>query len=388
MNATNAMPRHSIYAKHLIACATLGMVAACSPLLAQPKPLVTGLLNPSKLIQGPQGTLLVTEFGDTANTGRVSVISSSGTRRTLIDGLPSGVGDEGPDGPTGILLDDNDTLFVAIGEGDQLAAGPDAGTQVPNPKGPASPILATILQINLSGPVDRLSTGFSLKTADHATLADGLSVTLDNGAGDKATVSMLSEFRYRPDPNVVYKNSHPYALAKTPGDANHLYLVDAGLNSVVQIDLPSGKWRKLAAFPPQPNKTPVGPPVYDAVPDSIRAFGGKLIVTLLSGFPFTAGNSKVMAVDPATGQTSVVLDNLTSSIDVAFRTRFFGGVETYVLEFSNDLENHGPGRLRSFANGTSTVVADNLPGPSSMVLDGNTFYIATKAGIIFTLDVK
>jgi hypothetical protein len=364
------------------------MVAACSPLLAQPKPLVTGLLNPSKLIQGPQGTLLVTEFGDTANTGRVSVISSSGTRRTLIDGLPSGVGDEGPDGPTGILLDDNDTLFVAIGEGDQLAAGPDAGTQVPNPKGPASPILATILQINLSGPVDRLSTGFSLKTADHATLADGLSVTLDNGAGDKATVSMLSEFRYRPDPNVVYKNSHPYALAKTPGDANHLYLVDAGLNSVVQIDLPSGKWRKLAAFPPQPNKTPVGPPVYDAVPDSIRAFGGKLIVTLLSGFPFTAGNSKVMAVDPATGQTSVVLDNLTSSIDVAFRTRFFGGVETYVLEFSNDLENHGPGRLRSFANGTSTVVADNLPGPSSMVLDGNTFYIATKAGIIFTLDVK
>src|SRR5689334_9715019 len=82
--------------KNLIAYAALGLAAACSPLFAQPKPFATGLLNPAKLIQGPQGTFLVTEFGDTANSGRVSIVSSTGTRRTLIDGLPSGIGDQGP----------------------------------------------------------------------------------------------------------------------------------------------------------------------------------------------------------------------------------------------------------------------------------------------------
>ena len=273
--------------KRIIAYAALGMLAAASaPLSAQPRVFATGLLNPAKIIQGPSGTLLVTEFSDKPNSGRISIISSSGTRRTLIDALPSGVGDEGPDGPTGLYLDDNNTLYVAIGEGDQLQNGTAMGTSIPRATGPASPILATILQFNFAGPVDRITTGFTLKTADHTTLADGNSVSLDNGAGDKATVSMLSEFRYRPDPVAIYRNSHPYALAKLPGDANHLYLADAGLNAVVQVDLPSGRSRKLTGFPNQPNHGPIGPPVSEAVPDSIRPFGSQLLVTLLTGFPF------------------------------------------------------------------------------------------------------
>src|SRR5437879_361340 len=79
----------------------VGILAAVfSPLQAQPRVFTTGLLNPAKIILGPAGTLLVSEFGGQPNSGRVSIVSSTGVRRTLIDGLPSGVSPDGPDGPT------------------------------------------------------------------------------------------------------------------------------------------------------------------------------------------------------------------------------------------------------------------------------------------------
>jgi hypothetical protein len=375
--------------KRSITYAALATLTAVTiPLNAQPRVFTTGLLNPAKIIQGPSGSLLVSEFDNKPNSGRISIVSSTGTRRTLIDGLPSGVGANGPDGPTGLALDGN-TLYVAIGEGDQLENGTAQGTAIPNTKGPASPILATILQLNLAGPVDKITTGFTLKAADHAVLADGNSVSLDNGAGDKATLSMLSEFRYRPDPVAIYRNSHPYALAKVPGDANHLYLADAGLNALVQVDLPSGRSRKFTAFPNQPNRGPIGPPVSEAVPNSIQLLAGRLMVTLLTGFPFATGNSKVMLVDPTSGSAEVLLENLTNTIDIAWRSRFFGGVDFYVLEFSTDLLNNAPGRLKLINAGDSSVVADKLPGPSSMVLDNSasTLYILTKSGSILQLDL-
>jgi hypothetical protein len=153
-------------------------------------------------------------------------------------------------------------------------------------------------------------------------------------------------------------------LTKFPGDANHLYLSDAGLNAIVQVDLPSGRSRKFTTFPNQPNKGPIGPPVSESVPTSIRVYGGQFLVTLLTGFPFATGNSKIMAVDPVTGAASVFLDNLTSTIDVAARARFFGGVNFYVLEFSSDILTSKPGRLRVLGSGGQSVAADNLPGPS------------------------
>jgi hypothetical protein len=362
------------------------LAAFTSRLEAQPKVFATGILNPTKIILGPSGSLLVSEFDVKPNSGRVSIVNSSGVRRTLIDGLPSGVGANGPDGPTGMVLDGN-TLYLAIGEGDQLQNGDAQGTQIPNVKGPASPILATIQQIDFTGPVDKILTGFTLKMADHVALSDGASVPLDNGAGDKATISMLSEFRYRPDPVTIYRNSHPYALAKLAGDA-HLYLADAGLNALVQVDLPSGRSRKFTAFPNQPSHGAFGPTA-EAVPNSVELFLGRLLVPLLTGFPFAAGDSKVMVVDPVSGKADVLVDGLTNSIDITWRTRFFGGVDFYILEFSTDLLNNKPGRLKLVNAGQTTVVADNLPGPSSMVLDptASKLYIATKSGTIMTLDL-
>jgi hypothetical protein len=374
----------------LIAFAAWAALAALpAALQGQTKVFSTGLLNPAKIILGPPGSLLVSEFDVTPNSGRVSIVSSSGVRRTLVDGLPSGVGSNGPDGPTGLVLDGN-TLYVAIGDGDELQNTSAAdGTQVPNQKAPASPILDTILQIDFGGSVDKITSAFTLKAPDHFVLANGQPVAVDNGSGDKATISMLSQFRYRGDPVTIYRNSHPYALVKSPEGSNRLYLTDAGLNALVQVDLPSGRFRVLTSFPNQPNRGSSGPPTVEAVPDSIEPFGGKLLVTLLTGFPFSPGDSKVLMVDPATGAASVLLDNLTNTVAIAWRTGFFGGLSFYVLQFSNDLLNHGPGQLLLVSAGTTKVVVDNLNGPSAMVLDrpAGRLYITTKAGNLLEYDL-
>jgi hypothetical protein len=215
-------------------------------------------------------------------------------------------------------------------------------------------------------------------------------VTLDNGAGATAAVSVLAEFRYRPDPALIYRNSNPYALTKIPGEANSLYLADAGLNSVFQINLQTGKSRLIARFPRQPNRGTPGGPVTDAVPDSIRFFNGKLLVTLLTGFPFAAGNSKVMSVDPVTGAFEPVLENLTSTIDVAPRARFLRPLEFLVLEHSANLLAGAPGRLKRVGFNSTEILADGMRGPSAMHYDtaAGTVYITSRTdGTILKLDL-
>src|SRR5579871_5787801 len=122
--------------KRLLTFTSLFSLAAGAA-LAQPATatvFASGLSNPAKIITGPSGTLLVAETGTTSNSGRVSIISASGTRSTLIDGLPSGlsVPNGDPDGVNGLLLDGN-TLYIAVGEGDLYANGTAQGTLVVNP---------------------------------------------------------------------------------------------------------------------------------------------------------------------------------------------------------------------------------------------------------------
>jgi hypothetical protein len=93
-------------------------------------------------------------------------------------------------------------------------------------------------------------------------------------------------------------------------------------------------------------------------PDSIRYFNGKLLVTLLTGFPFAAGNSKVMSVDPVTGAFEPVLENLTSTIDVAPRARFLRPLQFLVLEHSANLLSGAPGRLKLVGFNSTEILAD------------------------------
>ena len=88
--------------------------------------LTAGLKAPTKVIFSTKGNLVVAEQGEGPNTGRISLISpDSGVRRTLIDGLPSGLSapNNDPAGPAGLAMRGR-TLYVAIGVGDAVILGP------------------------------------------------------------------------------------------------------------------------------------------------------------------------------------------------------------------------------------------------------------------------
>jgi hypothetical protein len=378
--------------RRLLTLPTLFGLAAGAAFSQQATLFSSGLSNPAKIIIGPSGTLIAAETGSTPNSGRVSLISASGTRTTLLDGLPSGLsapnGD--PDGVNGLLLDGN-TLYIAIGEGDLYVSGTVPGTTVVSAKAISSPIFDTLLKLDLPQSADRIVSAFSLKTADHTTLFNGDPVALTNSSGDKATLSVLTEFRFRPDAVEVIKHSHPYGLAKLDSDPNHLYVNDAGLNLVHQIDIASGRKRTLIQFPSFPSVGSTPPPVVDAVPDSVRAYGNQLLVTFLTGFPFTPGDAKVLLVDPATGTSAPFINYLSSAIDIVYRPRPNGArPQFFVLEYSAGFLAGQPGRVQVFNTATPQVLVDGINGPTSLALDatGGKLYIASRTdGKIFQVDV-
>ena len=105
----------------------------------------------------------------------------------------------------------------------------------------------------------------------------------------------------------------------------------------------------------------------DAVATSIfvRA-DGTFLVTILGGFPFAAGSSKVYSVDPSTGAFTPYIEGLTSATNVVE----VGGA-TYVLEVSTDLLAGAPGQLLRFdtPGATPVVVAGGLIGPTGLIYE-------------------
>lgn len=342
-----------------------------------------GLSQPAKIMQTPGGNFLVTETLGPPNSGRVSIIDRNGDRRTLVDGLPSGISTEGPSGPSGLDMRGR-SLFVAIGEGDGILAGPIPGTQVPNPN-PSSPLLSSVLEINFSARVERSTQGFSLSLADQIVLANGGAVTLRNSGRDSITITKLADFpNFVPNPLPFFagnvRQSNPFALAAS--DAS-VYVADGGMNSVFKVNIASGEWQTLAAFPPRPNPLPFGPPVIEAVPDGIRLVGDQLLVTLLTGFPFVPGLSEVRLVDTRTGEHRTFIGGRSSAIDVLaegtpaapqyyvleFSTNFLADQPGQLLLFQTNILPNAPGRLLPRGSLSGVVIADGLITPSGMVSD-------------------
>ncbi len=354
-------------------CALLVLTAGCALHAQTPSVFATGLLNPSKLILTPAGNLLVTEAGTTPNSGRISLVDKSGVRKTLIDGLPSGLAAPGldPDGPNGLLLRGN-ALYILNGEGDGFRAGVRPNTLVPNPTAPSSPIFSSLMKLTLAGSVDSAAGGMTLSATDQSTLADGNTTTLKDSTGAGATLEMVTDFRDGiADPITVWRNSHPYGLTALDGRPDTAYVADAGMNLLYEVTLTTGRSRVLTRFAPLPNPTGIaGPPVSEAVPDSVRPYGDQLLVTFLHGFPFPSAGSRVAVVDPATGAVTPFIANLSSAIDVLAdarpaRTLFF------TLEYSANqaAAPPAPGRVTRYDTAQGNIIADGLNGPTNMAYD-------------------
>jgi len=330
--------------------------------------LTTGLNAPSKIIFTTSGNLLVAEQGNGVNTGRISIVDKdSGIRRTLIAGLPSAFAppNNDPSGPSALAMRGR-TLYVAIGGGDEVISGPLPNSFVPNPN-PSSTLFSSVLAIHFSADSENITNGFALSLLDQITLKNGATVDLDNGGGDKMSIKLLVDFPdYVPEPRpglpTGVRQSNPFGLV-LQGD--QLFVADASANAVRAVDTESGTFSILTTFGPLPNNRGFGPPVVEAVPDSVRLAGKQLLVTLLSGFPFPIGNAQVRAVDIATGTNAPFITGLTSAIDVL--PKGDGGFLT--LEFSTDMLAPGtPGRLSFYSSpgATPAVIANCLITPTSM----------------------
>lgn len=308
-----------------------------------------------------------------------------------MEGLPSGteVTLAGGSGPSAMALRER-TLYLCLGPGDSERPGATPGTSRLNPQPPSSPIFSSLLEIRFSGDIDAITATFQMTPQHQQVLNDGGEVELAD-AGATARISILTRFTIEPHPNAIYKFSNPWGLALTE-DGRNLYLADASQNCLLRIDTATGRWRRVARFPPIPNPTPIGPPVLDAVPTSVRVYGDQVLVSFLTGFPFVPGNARVLAVNPETGATEPFIFNLTSVTDVLWRARPNARPQFFVLEFSqNQSANPAPpGRLLRFDTAEATVAAAPLITPVSMVFDESTqdLFILELRGQILQLRIN
>jgi hypothetical protein len=348
-----------------------------------------GFTHPNKIINAGDDHLLVTEAGNAAepNSGRISTVNSTtGERRTLITGLPSGnntVAPTAPEsvGPSALYLQGR-ALYVAISTGDAVQRHPN-GIELENPD-PSSPIFVSILELSLPGKFTQLSSPFVM-TLDHQfDLANHGHTTVKNGEGQTLPIRMVVDLpnsvpNPRPDIPLNRRQSNPFGIEIFQ---KHLFVVDASLNLLYRISIGDGNYEHFAVFPPRPNPTPIGPPFIEAVPDSVHRVGKRLIVSMLTGFPFVSGFAEVRAISLKDGSHEVLISGLTTAIDTLHlgengsdgSLRPGENSSFYTLEFSTNMLAGAPGRLRYYDTPTAAPadILSSLITPTSMARDEAT----------------
>jgi hypothetical protein len=369
------------------------MLLAIAKASAQCTELIAGLHKPLGSALTNQGNLLVSESGTGApGSARISIVDPSGNRRTLLDGLPSGISDVGsPLGPAGLFMSGR-TLYVAMSAGDVVIAGPCPGSDRPNPNGPSSPIFSSVLAIQFSATVEQSTTGFTLTPADEQALADHQTVTLSNDSG-QITIRMVANFPdYVPFPipcfpgNVLHSN--PFQLVAVE---DTLYVTDGGRNLAWAVNLLTESFSPLVAFPniPNPLYPALGGPFLQAVPTGIAAFDDDLLVTLFRGGPFPTGVSTVEQIDPTTGGDTPLVTGRTDAIGIRpMKTR--GATSYLVLQYASAGPFfQGPGLVLRFDDpaGPPTVIANCLTHPTSMTLNERTgtLYVTEEGGRVVAI---
>lgn len=370
----------------------LALIVASSAAFGQLEVVTEGLQAPQRVIVTPTGNLLVSETSLEINSGRVSKVTPSGARQTLLEGLPSGTDvADGGSGPTALALRER-TLYVAIGGGDTERRGEQPGTSIHNPQGSSSALFSSILKLQFSQDVDTISGSFRMTTAHQQVLRDGGEVRIEDGAGASVAVTVLVRLPIsEPDPNAIYRFSNLWGLALSD-DGTTLIAVDASSNALIRVDPVTGRWERIVRFPPQPNSTPVGPPVIDAVPTNVRFYGNELLVSFLTGFPFVRGAARVLAVDPVQRTTHPFIAGLTSNTDILWRPTSGPRPQFFALEFSvnQSAQPPAPGRLLRFDTPEPQVVAADLRAPVSLAFDqsSNTLYVLELSGRLLRLRVQ
>lgn len=339
-----------------IACSLVSVVALVVPIGAQaavPQPVMTGLDNPRGLAVGPEGALYVAEAGR-GGTGRCVPLPDGpgtrcygatgaisrlwrGTQERIASGLPSLASQPSgatATGPQHISFQGRGGLFVTIGCG-----------------------------CNRSDP----ATGAFLEGLGFGFLAKV------SPSGNAKRLVDISGYELSANPDGAQIDSNPYGLLALPG---HRLIADAGGNSLLNVTA-NGSVSTVATFPRVAG--PFG--LRDAVPtDVVLGPDGAYYVSMLTGFPFTAGTASVYRVVPGQAPTPYAW-NLTQLTDLAFAP----DGSLYVLQHASGIPMvpfpfAGPGALLRVPPGggaSSTVVAGGLPRATGLAVgDDGALYVA------------
>ena len=261
------------------------------------------------------------EPGKMGETAQVAMITPDG-EQTVVANLPSiAIGSDFLGG-AGIALLDGE-LYVTVGQwlgelGDDRL-----------------PLEAAVARVNADGTVDEVATTWDAE--------------IDN-----------------PDGTVV--DTHPYGL--TAGPDGLLWVADAGGNDLLTVDPATGEVTVVAVFDgipgPLPNPNRDNAMESDPVPTGV-AFGddGTVYVSLLGGFPFVPGSTKVVTVD-ADGNVEDYATGLTMLTDL----RMGPDGNLYAVSFGQFTEQ-GPipnagAIVRIMEGDASEVVLSDLSFPTSI----------------------
>lgn len=182
------------------------------------------------------------------------------------------------------------------------------------------------------------------------------------------------------DPDKQGADSHAYGLAAGPD--GKLWVTDAGGNDLLRVDPMTGMIALVTVFDNLPNANPGPgvPPSSQAVPTGIAFLNdGAAYVSLLPGFPFTPGSSKVVRV-ASDGSKTDYATGLTMTTDL--RTGPDGNLYAVELgEFGEQGPTPGTGSvIRIKAGGVKETVLSGLDTPTSLAFNQNGDAFITVGG--------
>jgi hypothetical protein len=128
----------------------------------------------------------------------------------------------------------------------------------------------------------------------------------------------------------------------------------------------------------------------DIVPTGLEVRGNRIFMAQAGPVPHLPENGKILSFSPFSPTVTTVGSGAPLLVDVEFGR----GQSLFALsqgpgsgdpEGSPAVPNSGK-LVRVNANGTFTVIADSLDRPTSMEIIGNTAYIVTLGGEIWTVD--
>jgi hypothetical protein len=237
---------------------TILSVALCA--LAAARLFAQQILNsdstvPFNLTRTPGGNFLLPETGTGANDGKLSLLSVYGARYHLLGGLPSGFTSEGgPLGPTAVA-DAHSTVYVVISEGSTL--------KVCTPGAFNSSLFSAVIRARFSPVPDGIRTGFDLTAENIDALADGEVVKLENDAGERVSLDVLTDIpNLVPDARLGLRQSDPYGAAVvgtlTQADLDELGFDGsiAGANFLARVYRRRGSAGGSRRGPPSTSSTP------------------------------------------------------------------------------------------------------------------------------------